>query len=218
MFLTHITRKATSSVKHHVAVVHRWSGNPNADWYQGFCSKVKEFHSATANVDVHVLEMPNPNVPQVNAWTERIKYFIEETQAKNASEGQEQVFHLVGHSVGCNAVLRVASDMVADNKANIGGVMLVAGWLSLNAPWHTAKPWCVYEKDFYDRVKNTIGHNTTLLVSDNDPYLFGEELEKNKDVFREKMGVESIVQIDGGSHFTNAEDADVVFHVADVPH
>ena len=217
MLLTHITKRAHCA-KHHVAIVHRWGGNPKADWYPQLAAKLKEYHSAV-DVNVHLLEMPNPMVPTVGEWTQKIKSFMAHTHANNKEQGKDQIFHFLGHSVGCNAVLRATADLATEQtEYEIGGLMLVAGWLSLNKPWHTALPWCKYDKSFFDKVKNTVADKVTLVVSDNDPYLYGEELEKNKQMFREKLGVESIVQIDGGSHFTAPEDVEHVWRVADVPH
>jgi predicted alpha/beta hydrolase family esterase len=195
------TKKSTmsSSSKHHVVIVPRWAGTSTSDWYPNFESKFnQELKSKDYTLDI--LDMPNPGTPTIEAWTGHLLSTIKRIEQSSTTENH--VFHFVGHSVGCNTVIRT---LVANPQIQTSSVLLVAGWVSLNEPWDTSIPWQTYPDGFFNKVGQQIGKKITLLVSDNDNYTHGEVMDHTKQVFTNQVGA-TIVEISGAQHF-NAPDA-----------
>ncbi len=165
-----------------VIIVHRWDGNPEADWYQWLKEELEE-----RKVKVEILVMPHPERPEIISWVDVIKKHV---------KNPDKETYFIGHSIGCQAILRYLKTLSSDTK--IGGCVLVAGFLKLNEletddEKEVAGPWLKEDIDFNKiRMMGPI----TALFSDDDPFV---PLE-NKKIFEEKLNAKTFLE-KGQGHF-----------------
>ena len=94
-------------------IVHRWDGGPESDWYPWLKNELEK-----KGFIVYIPEMPNTQHPKIEEWLPHLKKIV-------GKWNENTLF--VGHSVGCQAILRLMEG--SDKKA--GGVYLVAPWMKL---------------------------------------------------------------------------------------
>ncbi|MBI5224526.1 serine hydrolase family protein [Candidatus Micrarchaeota archaeon] len=94
-----------------VFVVHGFNGRPEGGWRPWLKIELEK-----KGFVVHLLKMPSPRLPSMNAWIKEIQ--------KNIQTPNENTF-LVGHSLGCIAILRYLESL--KGKQKVGGAILVAG-------------------------------------------------------------------------------------------
>jgi len=170
--------------KKRVIIIHGWEGSPNNEWFPWIKKELE-------NRDYQVLipEMPDTEAPRIKEWVECISRLVKESD--------ENTF-FVGHSIGCQAVLRYLETL--DNK-RVGGVVLVAPFfetltnLESEEEEKIANPWLKTPIDF-EKIKR-ITNKFTAIFSDNDQFVI---LEENKKIFEEKLGGKTVVEHNKG-HF-----------------
>lgn len=170
-----------------VYIIHGWDGSPNE-----LMHKWLKYELQKKGYEVIAPEMPDPEHPIINDWVNKLREVVEHPNKDTI---------LVGHSIGCQTILRYLEKLNTSDK--IGGVVLVAPWLTLknlesNDEWVIAKPWIETSISFASVVKHTL--KITAIFSDNDPVV---PLD-NKEIFEQKFGVESIVEHEKG-HFTEED-------------
>jgi predicted alpha/beta hydrolase family esterase len=170
-------------------VVPRWGGTPAHDWYPWIV--------AERPGEVRVLELPDPDTPTIDAWPEAIAAVLRERGDSLADTV------VVGHSVGCQAVLRALGRLSDD--AHVHAVLCVAGWWSVDAPWATIRPWMDPPPDL-ERVRRIAG-SVHVLLSTNDP--FTADYEHNARLWREYLDADVAV-IDAAKHFNATEEPSVL--------
>lgn len=140
----------------HAFIVPRWGGNPKSDWYRWLRKQIRrEF-----KVKVTILDMPGWNQPSLD---KAISYL--EVECKNI--GEETV--LIGHSVGCQAILRFIDYRLKSNPGfHIGGALFVAGWFEVDEPWKELQPWLNWDNSVNQVLRGAIRHSEVVL-SNNDP-------------------------------------------------
>ncbi|MEK7531450.1 MAG: alpha/beta hydrolase, partial [Patescibacteria group bacterium] len=69
---------------------------------------------------VHVPAMPESAEPKIEAWVSHLSKIVGDVD-KNT--------YFVGHSIGCQTILRYLETLPADKK--VGGATFVAGWFTL---------------------------------------------------------------------------------------
>jgi predicted alpha/beta hydrolase family esterase len=170
-----------------VFIVHRWDGSPESDWYPWL--KIKLL--AHGDFEVKILEMPEPHHPKIVAWVSTLKEAVGKPDKKT---------FFVGHSIGCQAILRYLEKI----EDEVGGAILVAPWFSLTAEAiptkneeEIARPWLEIPLKFW-KIKNKC--KFVAIFSDNDPYV---PLE-NSEFFRENLGAKIIVE-SGRGHYTESD-------------
>ena len=89
--------------------------------------------------------------------------------AQLVGEPDEQTF-FVGHSIGCQTILRYLESLPADKK--VGGAVFVAGWfvlgdLETEEEKIIGKPWVETPIDF-NAIKSAT-NNFVVIFCDNDP-------------------------------------------------
>ncbi len=158
-----------------VFIIHGWAGHPQENWFPWLKRKLERH-----GVQVTVPALPNPTNPEMSEWVSAI--------AQVVGQPDENTF-LVGHSLGCIAILRYLEGLPAGQK--VGGAVLVAGFSeSIGIP--EIKSFFVTALD-YQKVKNTC--STFIAVnSTTDPFV---PLEKGT-VLRDKLSAELIVVPDAG--------------------
>ncbi|MBU2472437.1 MAG: alpha/beta hydrolase [Patescibacteria group bacterium] len=170
-----------------VYIIHRWGGDPKADWYVWLKNQLQD-----RGFEVYILEMPNPESPNIKKWTDFI--------SQQAGEPNDNML-FIGHSIGCQAILRY----LQESQASALGVVCVAGWFRLKdleteEEKEIAKPWLDISLINFEKIKENAG-DLIAIFSDNDPYV---SLEENKKVFKEKLNAKIIIQKDKG-HFTEED-------------
>merc|ERR1711907_286245 len=120
-----------------VLVVHAFGGNPKKFWYQ----RVKAaLEAQSPNVCVEVLRMPQPAEPVIDAWVDALRQRV-----LIVEEGT--IIYLVGHSVGCQTLIRFLSDadttsLFRNVGVTLGGCVCVAAWFKVVDAWASIEPWC----------------------------------------------------------------------------
>jgi len=161
-----------------VIIVHGWGGSPNQDWLQWLKSELE-----SREFKVEVPEMPDTMKPKIEVWVSKLSEVVG-TPDKDT--------YLVGHSIGCQTVLRYIQTL--PEGAKVGGAVCVAGWFNLtDETWdeeynhEIGDPWIETPMD-YEKIKS---HTDKIvdIVSDNDPYV----PLSDTDIFKEKLGAKVII-------------------------
>jgi hypothetical protein len=167
-----------------VFIIHGWDGYPEEGWFPWLKQELEK-----KGFQVQVPAMPEPAEPKIKAWVSHL--------AKAVGDVDEKIF-FVGHSIGCQAILRYLASLPADKK--VGGAVFVAGWFTLmnlqtEAEKEIAKPWLETPIDF-EKVKQ---HTKKFfaIFSDNDEVV---PLD-NKELFEQRLGAKTTVRHQKG-HFS----------------
>ncbi|MBI2613301.1 MAG: serine hydrolase family protein [Candidatus Levybacteria bacterium] len=176
-------------MKKRVFIVHGWDGSPKSDWLPWLQKELQN-----RDFEVLVPKMPNPEEPKIETW---VPYL-----ANSVGEVDENTF-FVGHSIGCQTILRFLEGLPKDKK--VGGAVFVAGFSSTGKS--TLKGLTEEEKEIIapwlnapinlEKVKPHLPKSVAIF-SDNDLYV----PLSNKDVFEEELGTKTIIEHAKG-HFTD---------------
>jgi uncharacterized protein len=164
-----------------VFVVHGWKGKPSSNWFPWLKEWLK-----LCNVEVHVLEMPNADKPQLDEWLDTISSAVKRVDKKT---------FFVGHSLGCIAILRYLEKQ--KKRKCVGGVVFVAGFPE-RINFEETKPFFQEPLD-YRKIKEVVGKKIIAIQSTNDefvPFYHGETL-------RDKLGAKLVV-VEGGGHLNKS--------------
>lgn len=170
-----------------VYIIHGWGGSPEEPLHAWLKSELEQRGYA-----VVAPEMPNTDAPHIDAWLSKLNEVIEPSE--------DAV--LVGHSIGCQAILRYLAS--APEGPTVGKVVLLAPWMHLDeatiaeegeAARAIAQEWHAAPLSF-DAVKAHVAGPIIAIFSDNDPFVPLSE----KEIFVEKLGAEIIVEHNKG-HF-----------------
>lgn len=152
-------------------IIHGWGGDSKGDWFVWLKKELE-----VKGFIVVAPDMPDTWHPKISEWVNKIKELV-------GSVDKETYF--VGHSIGCQAIMRYLEQLPQDAK--IGGAIFVAGWFNLtDETWddegytpEIANQWINTPIDF-GKIKL---HTNKFIVinSDDDPYvpLSDTELFKN---------------------------------------
>ncbi len=177
-----------------LCIVPRWAGGPERDFYPWLR---RELAARGRFAEVLSPEMPDPGTPTIEAWTARIA----EEVGHDAAALERTV--LLGHSVGCQAVLRFLAGLPAG--VHVAGALLVAGWFWVDNPWPTLRPWMDTPIDL--AAVRAACPRLTVLLSDNDP--FTTDFAANQAAWEERLGAEVRV-LPGAKHFNAADEPAVL--------
>ena len=171
-----------------VYIIHGWSGSPNEPIHKWLKSQLEE-----KGFEVVVPEMPHPDNPSIEDWVHKLNEVIENPDEDSI---------LVGHSIGCQTILRYLEQLNPEIK--VGKVILLAPWFTLSnlepEEEEIRKPWTDTPINELEVMKHV--SKMTTIFSDDDPVV---PMEENKKIFEERFGAEIIVK-NGNGHFTE-EDA-----------
>lgn len=166
-----------------VFIVHGWEGTPNEGWFPWLKSELEK-----KGFKVNVPAMPNTAEPKIDPWVSHLE--------KQVGIPDKDTY-LVGHSIGCQAILRYLERLPKDIK--VGGLVLVAGFVNLvgltNSEKIVVKPWLtepILWKNILQHTKNFVS-----IFSDNDTWVLPSESE----IFRDKLGAKVVEQKAKG-HFS----------------
>jgi uncharacterized protein len=169
-----------------LTIVPRWAGHAASDFYPWLLrERPAGFASARA------LDMPSPQTPTPEAWVPALA----EAMGPRPAPGTV----LMGHSVGCQSVLRYLATLPAGSC--LEGVVLVAAWWNVDTPWDSLRPWLDPALDWAHL--RTTARRFLVLLSDNDP--FTSDFRENARVWTERLGAE-VVLVPGARHFNGAQE------------
>ncbi len=174
-----------------VIIAHGWDGSPEEPMLKWTRQEMEK-----RGFEVIAPLMPHPENPTIEDWVGCL--------AESSGQIDEDTI-FVGHSVGCQTVLRYLERLGENTK--IRGVVLVAPWFILTlenldegeSP-EIAKPWMETPIDFEKVLSHT--HNFIGIFSDNDPYV---PLEQNKSLQEKNLKAKTIV-LRGKGHFTESDE------------
>jgi predicted alpha/beta hydrolase family esterase len=174
-----------------VFIIHGWGGKGGEGW-QGWLKKELE----KKDFQVFAPDMPDTENPKIETWVPCLADLVGKCD-------QETFF--VGHSIGCQTILRYLESLPDGAKA--GGAVFVAGWLNLKdlsfQEEEIALPWLRLPMDF-EKIK-TKTNKFFALFSGNDPYVPVED-EK---LFQEKLGTETLL-LENMEHFNEPAELPIV--------
>lgn len=193
----------------HIYVIPRWGGSPADDWYPWLKRELEALTEDDCDYRVHLLNMPSWDVPVI----EKAVAYLEEVLPVDQLN---QDVYLVGHSVGCLAILHYLAQVSAkhaEKAPQVGGVVCVAGWFSVDSPWQDILNWMHAPID-YEAARQLIpADNLVVLLSDDDPYT--SEYQENERLWVERL--RSRVNIlEGRQHFSSQLDADVLYSIREL--
>jgi len=153
-------------------VIHAFGGHPGKFWYRKLADSVQATHPTA---EVKILRMTQPSVPVIEEWVNDLERYLQDATAC----GRQLDVYLIGHSVGCQTIIRYlalehASETFTGGRATLrlGAVICVAGWFEVVNPWPTIQPWCTTPIDCATarQLLLTFGTPLVLVISDNDKY------------------------------------------------
>lgn len=182
------------STQKRVIIAHGWDGNPDEGWFPWLKKELE-----TRGFGVIIPQLPETDTPRIQNWVPAL--------AEAIGEINEQTY-LVGHSMGCQAILRYLESLPEGKIA--GGVVFVAGFFKRltgleddDEVREIARHWLETPIDL-GRVKKHI-KNSVAIFSDNDPYV---SLDNQND-FKNLLGSRIIVERQKG-HFDDCFELPVV--------
>ncbi|HLM83973.1 MAG TPA: alpha/beta hydrolase [Candidatus Bathyarchaeia archaeon] len=175
-----------------VFIIHGWGKTPESEWLPWLAKHLREKRFLT-----EVPVMPDTDNPKIEAWVSHLE--------KVVGRCDKNTF-FVGHSIGCQAIMRYLEKLSADEKC--GGAVFVAGWFTLtgfeeNEERFIASPWVNKPIDF-EKVKAR-AEKIICIISDNDPFVPAE----NWEIFSENLGAEVIIEKNMG-HFSDDDGIKVI--------
>lgn len=171
-----------------VFIIHGWDGYPEEGWFPWLRQELEN-----REFEVEVPAMPDPAEPKIETWVPFLKELV--------GKVDENTF-FVGHSIGCQLILRFLETLPEDAK--IGGAVFVAGWYNLRnleteEEERIAGPWVNTPRDD-EKIRKFLEGKSVAIFSDNDPWVIPE----NQDSWKEKVGAKIIVEHDKG-HFSGSD-------------
>ena len=164
-----------------VFLVHGYTGFPENHWFPWLKKQLEEKGFA-----VESLKMPNPKHPKKDEWVSKLKESVGSTDENT---------YLVGHSLGCIAIVRYLEQL--PENAKVGGCVFVAGF-SKGLKFPELTPFYTPEPDM-EKVKKHTDKFVTIFSTDDDmvPLEIGKK-------FQQQLGAELIIEENKG-HFCKNE-------------
>lgn len=182
-----------------ILIVPRWAGSPTSDYYPWLIAALRDRFGD--GLEVRALAMPEPGTPRIDSWPPTL---LAQAGSDRAALARTM---LVGHSVGCQTVLRALAAL--EEGASVGGVLLVAAWTRVDNPWESILPWMQIDYDV-TRARARAPW-VDVLLSDNDP--FTADFQETAAWFRERLAADVTV-VPGAKHFNAAEEPRVLDAIA----
>lgn len=161
-----------------VFIIHGWGGNSSEGWLVWL---KKELESK--DFEVVVPDMPDTDSPKIGVWINHLKNLVGVC---------DEDTYFVGHSIGCQAIMRYLEQLPESQK--VGGAIFVAGWFNLtdetwdeNYTKEIADEWINTPVEFNEIKKHT--DKFVLIASDNDPYV----AISNTELFKNNLGAKIII-------------------------
>jgi predicted alpha/beta hydrolase family esterase len=171
-------------------IFHGYLSSPNEAWLPWLRGELEE-----RGYLVSLPHMPHPDRPVISEWIDFIAKLVGEPDDGTT---------LIGHSIGCQGILRYLEILGAAGKS-VAKTVLVAGFFPTGMSPADAEletggnpalvPWFIPGLDAV-KVKIAAG-NCTVFLSDNDPYI---GVDRAKAVFRATLDPKIVIE-HGYGHF-----------------
>lgn len=162
-----------------VFIIHGWDDSPHNGWFSWLQKRLTEH-----GVEVHAPAMPDAAHPDIETWVTFLKHLVGVPDAQT---------YFIGHSIGCQTILRYLQ--VLPNEVRVGGVVMVAGWVTLKpeamedeATEAVALPWLQRPLDWF-KIRRHVS-SVTAIMSDNDQFVPIEDGQ----VFVRELGAHLVVE------------------------
>lgn len=146
-----------------VFIVHGYTASPQSHWFPWLKQQLE-----TRDIHVEVLAMPDPHQPTPAAWDAAMDNLVR--------DHDERTF-LLGHSLGCIAILRQLSRLPVSRR--VGGILLVSGF---DQPLHTLPELDPFMQPGYDPAHiMTLAPQRVVVASRDDaivPYRYCHHLSE----------------------------------------
>ena len=166
-------------------IVHGWDGSPQEPMHMWIKRELEK-----KGYNVIAPKMPNPEAPEINSWISKLKNEVGEIDGNTT---------FIGHSIGCQTILRFLEIVNFKGKVN---TIFIAGWFKLDGlekegkeVEDIARPWLTTQINF-DKIKQKI-NKLVVFLSSNEPYNF---VDYNKKIFEENLNAKVIILKNKG-HF-----------------
>jgi predicted alpha/beta hydrolase family esterase len=178
-----------------IVIVPRWSGHAGVDWYPWIREQLADEQR------VEVVELPRPSAPVIDECVAALGSALGTDPAALRST------LLVGHSVGCQALMRYLASLRPGTSDRPDGpaLLCVAGWWAVDSPWPTIEPWISTPISPASLRANT--SRIVVLLSDNDP--FTADWRANQLLWQERVGAQVEIS-SGGLHFNASQESAVL--------
>lgn len=180
-----------------IYLIPRWAANIHSDWYDWMIEKIYTKHK----IEIIRPAMPNWDNPNITTSLDFLQQAIPVIDEET---------YFIGHSVGCQAILRYLDfRFCQNNQLHVGGFLFVAGWFEVDKPWITLKPWLKPNQINYSNIFENVEYKKVIL-SDNDP--FSSNFEKNKTDWEFKLKADVTIY-PNEFHFNNPEEKSILQEV-----
>ena len=210
-----------------VLIIHAFGGNPRKFWYEQLAAALRDtcVHTDSSTLgagdgmgeegvpaaEVEVLRMTEAHAPTIDNWVGDVR-----RRVRQAEGGPPRELYLLGHSVGCQTIIRFlaepdAATLLSQASLRLRGCLCVAAWFAVVDPWPSIEPWCStpIDTEAARRVLTSGGDcPLRLLLSDNDKYT--PDYEGTAAAFRERLGAEEAVVVPGRAHFGGRNQPEVL--------
>jgi predicted alpha/beta hydrolase family esterase len=178
-----------------VILVPRLRGRADSDFYPWLARRLRElgWHG-----EVETAALRPPDAPELAATVAGVR-------GRLGATGRAARTVLVGHSVGGQAAMRA----LAEPGPAVAGLILVAGWWTLDRPGAALVPWLETAFD-WERTRARAARRIVLLSTD-DPYT--ADTARTRRLFEERLGAEVRVH-DRAGHFNRSEEPEVLAAVS----
>lgn len=170
-----------------IVLVPRWGGDASSDWYPWLRERMPEADLTVADL------VPDPGAPAIDGCVTELRRLLGDAPARLRDT------LLVGHSVGCQAVIRYLATLPED--VTVDAVVCVAGWFWVDEPWPTLMPW--QDEPLDDARVKAVAPSLRVLLSDDDP--FTSDHMRNADVWRTRLDADVTVH-PGRRHYNAPEE------------
>lgn len=191
---------STTPLPRRLCIIPRWGGGPDRDFYPWLRAQLQS-ESPTRFDEILSPTMPDPSTPTIAAWVGHIAEVLGPLDARGRAQLARTV--LLGHSVGCQALLRYLAGLPDD--VHVAGLLCVAGWFSVDRPWPSILPWQetpLASERIVQRVPSRV-----VLLSDNDP--FTADHAATAATFRQRLDAR-VIYAPGRQHFNASEEPAVL--------
>jgi len=172
-------------------LVHGWGGGPASEpwfnWLKKECEK--------RDIEFIAPQMPDTNSPIMAKWVSKLSETI---------NNLDEETYLVGHSMGCLAIINYLSKL---ENPKVSKIVLVAPWIELDESSieeegqesvEIVREWIKKPVDFTNAKNST--DKILSIFSDNDPFV----TLSNINFFREKLDTEIIIK-NNEEHFNKTK-------------
>lgn len=178
-------------------LVPRWSGRRESDFYPWLGRQLRERGWPG---EVETASLRPPDAPEVLPTVAGVR-------GRLGGAGRAARTVLVGHSVGAQAAMRA----LAAPGPTVAGLLLVAGWWTVDRPWPAIQTWI--DTPFDWSVARERAARRIVLLSTDDP--FTADAARTRRLFEERLAAEVRVH-DRAAHFNGAEEPAVLAAAMDL--